>query len=117
MASQSSPKYVYKIVPSCPPEPFPEEYPLSDLDRNDGFIHLSTATQVPLTADLFFNNLPSLWVIKLRFIEFESSSKWEDGFPHLYGNFGKDYLESVQQFDKTGDQPWSEIMKGAAWLE
>jgi len=38
---------VYKIVPSAPPDPLPaEEYPLSELDRKDGFVHLSTAWQV-----------------------------------------------------------------------
>ena len=41
-----SPRFVYKIVPTAPPEPIPEAYPLSDLDKKDGFIHLRTATQV-----------------------------------------------------------------------
>lgn len=45
-APSTLPKYLYKIVPEAPPYPLPEEYPLSDLDRNDGFIHLSTAEQV-----------------------------------------------------------------------
>lgn len=39
------PRYVYKIIPEAPPSPLPAEWPLSDLDRNDGFIHLSTAKQ------------------------------------------------------------------------
>jgi uncharacterized protein (DUF952 family) len=42
------PKYIYKIVPADP-QPLPEALPLSDLDRNDGFLHLSTAAQVQLT--------------------------------------------------------------------
>ena len=40
------PQYLYKILPSAPPSPIPADYPLSDLDRNDGFIHFSTAAQV-----------------------------------------------------------------------
>lgn len=51
-APSTLPKYLYKIVPDAPPSPLPAEYPLSDLDRNDGFIHLSTAEQV-------FNSTPS----------------------------------------------------------
>jgi hypothetical protein len=40
------PEFVYKITPTAPPDPIPEAYPLSDLDRQDGFVHLSTAKQV-----------------------------------------------------------------------
>lgn len=40
------PEFVYKITPTAPPDPIPEAYPLSDLDRQDGFVHLSTAQQV-----------------------------------------------------------------------
>lgn len=42
----SAPTYAYKIIPTAPPSPIPEEYPLSELDRTDGFVHLSTASQV-----------------------------------------------------------------------
>lgn len=45
MAPSPLPKFVYKIVPSAPPSPIPDEYPLSDLDKADGFVHLSTADQ------------------------------------------------------------------------
>lgn len=44
--NSETPVYFYKIVPSAPPEPFPAEYPLSELDAADGFIHFSTAAQV-----------------------------------------------------------------------
>lgn len=40
------PRYVYKIVDSEPPSPIPEVFPPSELDKADGFIHLSTASQV-----------------------------------------------------------------------
>lgn len=46
MTSDASPKFVYKILPSAPPEPFPQKNPLSELDQKDGFIHMSIATQV-----------------------------------------------------------------------
>lgn len=49
MATDSHPKYVYKIVPTAPPEPLPAEYPLSELDQTDGFVHMSTAEQVKHT--------------------------------------------------------------------
>lgn len=41
------PKYIWKILDSDP-SPLPEGLPLSDLDRGDGYIHLSTPDQVGL---------------------------------------------------------------------
>ncbi|KAF7559565.1 hypothetical protein G7046_g4586 [Stylonectria norvegica] len=116
MTTEASPKFVYKIVPAPPPEPIPDQYPLSSLDQNDGFVHLSTAVQVPNTANLFYTVYPTIWVIKLRFSDFSASSKWEDGFPHLYGNFGAANVESVEKFDKVGNQSWAEILKASSWL-
>jgi hypothetical protein len=49
MSPDPIPTYVYKIVPTAPPEPFPAENPLSELDQTDGFVHLSTAVQVGLS--------------------------------------------------------------------
>lgn len=40
------PKYVYKIVDEEPPSPIPDPFPPSELDKQDGFIHLSTSWQV-----------------------------------------------------------------------
>jgi hypothetical protein len=39
------PEFVYKITRTAPPDPIPEQYPLSDLDRQDGFVHLSVSWQ------------------------------------------------------------------------
>lgn len=48
MAPEPLPTFVYKIVPSAPPTPIPSEYPLSELDQKDGFVHLSIGTQVSI---------------------------------------------------------------------
>lgn len=45
-APEVLPKYVYKILDVEPPSPIPEAFPPSELDKADGFIHLSTASQV-----------------------------------------------------------------------
>lgn len=45
-APEVLPKYVYKILDAEPASPIPEALPLSELDTADGFIHLSTASQV-----------------------------------------------------------------------
>ncbi|KAK0616102.1 hypothetical protein B0T17DRAFT_510644 [Bombardia bombarda] len=113
------PEYVYKITPDAPPDPIPEAYPFSDLDRQDGFVHLSTAWQctapitlIPITADLFFKSTPAFYIIKLRRSNFAPESiKWDEvpggGCPHLYGNFGAKDVVGVKQFQR-GDQSWKE---------
>ncbi|KAI1763936.1 hypothetical protein GGR53DRAFT_466797 [Hypoxylon sp. FL1150] len=119
MAPEPLPEFVYKIVPSAPPTPIPSEYPLSELDQKDGFVHLSTGTQIPLTADLFFKEATAIWVIKIRFApKFHSATTWEiPGCPHLYGNFGAGDVDSVKEFSRAGGETWKESMKKeAAWL-
>ncbi|KAK2784932.1 hypothetical protein FQN53_008118 [Emmonsiellopsis sp. PD_33] len=119
------PKYIYKILPCAPVDPIPDEYPLSELDQKDGFVHLSTAAQVPITADLFFTDTTSIWVLKINFqgSGLESVTEWEgDGCAHLFGNFGKGDVDSVRRFER-GDcgEKWAESigsnMSGSMWLE
>src|ERR1700761_789108 len=58
-------KYLYKILDEEPPNPLPESLPTTQLDANDGFIHLSTAQQTPVTAKLFFSDHHELWILRL----------------------------------------------------
>lgn len=55
MTTTDAPKFVYKIIPTAPSDPLPAEYPLSELDQTDGFVHMSTAEQV-------FYRSKALWV-------------------------------------------------------
>ncbi|KAK0728429.1 hypothetical protein B0T26DRAFT_738776 [Lasiosphaeria miniovina] len=119
------PEFVYKITPTAPPDPIPEAYPLSDLDRQDGFVHLSTAWQIPITADLFFTSTPEFWILKLRLANFAPASvKWDEtpgtnGCPHLYGNFGAADIVGARRFARGPDgQSWRDTLQAeAAWLE
>ncbi|KAI1335415.1 hypothetical protein F5Y15DRAFT_419903 [Xylariaceae sp. FL0016] len=106
------PNYVYKIVPTAPPTPLPSEYPLSELDQKDGFVHLSTATQIPTTASLFFASSTSLHVLKIAFApKFHEKTNWDvPGCPHLYGNFGVEDVADVQEFTRKEDEGWEEAM-------
>lgn len=45
-APAEPPRYVYKIVDTEPPFPIPDVFPPSELDKKDGFIHLSAPWQV-----------------------------------------------------------------------
>ncbi|KAL2758003.1 hypothetical protein ACRALDRAFT_1068457 [Sodiomyces alcalophilus JCM 7366] len=116
------PVHIYKIIPDEPPSPLPAEWPLSDLDRKDGFIHLSTAKQIPITASLYFGDHSRLWVFKLPFRPFADKIRWEvpdtDGCPHLYGaNFGAADVLDVRGFQRSEGKGWKDVLGGEAWLE
>ncbi|KAK1827839.1 hypothetical protein QBC39DRAFT_290444 [Podospora conica] len=121
------PEFVYKITTDPPPTPLPAEYPLSDLDAQDGFIHLSTAWQIPTTASLYFTSLTSLYLLKLRLSSLGAPPgeiKWDDapgitnkGCPHLYGrNFGADDVVDVKKFERGEGETWEVVLGRDGWL-
>ncbi|KAE8373238.1 hypothetical protein BDV26DRAFT_272524 [Aspergillus bertholletiae] len=106
------PYYVYKLVPSTAPvrEPLPEHLPVSALDQQSGFIHLSTAFQVPNTLKFFFKDEPLVYVLRIPYARVAEHLRWENPegtvcgprpkeglFPHLYNDLklGKDEVESI----------------------
>ena len=139
MSSTTSPQaniptYVYKLLPSTaePPTSLPTTLPVSTLDQTDGFIHLSTAIQVPGTIKRFFANEPHAFILRIPYDRIVKVAKWEDTkgasglpgaegvYPHLYNGLkvGKDEVESVQRWenDKEG-AGWDDALKKAEdWL-
>ena len=77
----SVPTFVYKIIPSDvpPPSPLPEILPPSDLDKKDGFIHLSTANQILGTLRLIFADEARVYVLRISYDKVKESIKWEEG--------------------------------------
>jgi uncharacterized protein (DUF952 family) len=78
--TMSKPTYLYKIIPSSdpPPEPLPEKLPLSSLDSSSGYIHLSSAVQIPGTLKLFFASETLVYILRLKYGILEKDVKWED---------------------------------------
>ncbi|KAF2201163.1 hypothetical protein GQ43DRAFT_372101 [Delitschia confertaspora ATCC 74209] len=122
------PTHLYKILPSAPPSPLPERLPLSDLDKNDGYIHLSTADQVASTADKWFANFETLWLLKIRLEDItkirgfggvpggNAEIKWEEVgrgcFAHLYGgDLGASNVAEVLEIKRVGEQRWEAIIQ------
>jgi uncharacterized protein (DUF952 family) len=65
-------------------------YEGSEVDRTDGFIHLSAAHQVRATAQKHFSGKADLVLISVREKNLVHNLKWEvsrggDLFPHIYG--------------------------------
>lgn len=80
MASlDSQPRYIYKIVPSTAPirEPLPERLPVSELDQRSGFLHLSTASQVPNTLKTFFQDEPLVYILRIAYNHVVQDIRWE----------------------------------------
>jgi uncharacterized protein (DUF952 family) len=73
--------FVYKIVPlsSPPPSPLPFSLPPSDLDKEHGFIHLSTAKQILGTLRLVFTDETRVYLLKIDYKKVERDIKWEEG--------------------------------------
>ena len=64
------PKYIYKILPSDPilPTPLlPLALPVSDLDKRDNFIHLSTSAQILGTLRNFFGNETDVYILRIPY--------------------------------------------------
>jgi uncharacterized protein (DUF952 family) len=132
MAGKPFPTFVYKILDAPVLFPIPYTLPLSALDSKDGFIHLSDANQIPVTADLFFNSINSVWLLKISSTKVEEEKgrlTWPEGLTgcvHLYGEkdgnwarLGEGTVVDVKKYEKGTSESWADAMKeseGARWL-
>jgi uncharacterized protein (DUF952 family) len=72
-----TPRYLYKLLPSDTPTPESDTLPVSNLDQQSGFIHLSTALQVPNTLKIFFKDEPLVYVLRIEYEKVEGDIRWE----------------------------------------
>ena len=83
---------IYKILPRADWTAAHEagRYEGSPLDRQDGFIHFSTAAQAQETASRHFAGQAALVVLEVEADDLGNALRWEpsrggENFPHLYG--------------------------------
>jgi len=74
-------------------------YEGSEVDRKDGFIHLSAAHQVRATAQKHFSGRADLLLVSVLEKNLGKNLKWEtsrgsDLFPHIYGAL---HLDSISE--------------------
>lgn len=115
------PRYLYKILPEAPPDPLPLNLPLSELDAKDGFIHLSTAEQIPKTISLFYSATTNLWLLKVPLDRIANTVKWDEGksgcFPHIYGPMpGLEEIADMKEFIKGEGEEWAPLLEKDQWL-
>jgi uncharacterized protein (DUF952 family) len=75
-------------------------YEGSEVDRKDGFIHLSAAHQVRTTAQKHFSGRTDLLLVSVLEKNLGKNLKWEasrggDLFPHIYGPLQPDAISEV----------------------
>lgn len=113
LAPAVAPEFVYKLIsPASTFHPSDRVLPLSALDAADGFYHLSTAAQVPGTANRFFpgTKFHDLLILKIRFAGIEPQVKWEAAkgehptdasriFPHVYGDLLQEHVQGIILLD------------------
>lgn len=118
------PDYVYKITETPPPNPLPHTLPLSELDQQDGFIHLSNAHQIPITSSRYFSSHTTVYLLRVSSVvarEEGSVFKWLDegqsGCVHLYGangvkgefsRLGLGTVVDVKEWTRSEGKQWGE---------
>lgn len=95
---------IYKIVPRALWETAVERgsFAGSPADLADGFIHFSTAAQLPGTAARHFHGMKDLVVVAVEADALGDALKWDpsrggDLFPHLYGPLPVSLAVSVSE--------------------
>jgi len=108
---------VFKILTSSEWESFVAkgEFDGSPVDKSDGFIHLSTASQMQGTLDKYYTTGEDIIIAEIDMARIKDSVKWEVSrggaeFPHQYGVLKKDDILShwVLSPDTAGRYKFSE---------
>ena len=108
------------------------------LDLKDGFVHLSTAQQLPGTLNRFFAEHSEVVLLKIDYARLAAFKrvKWEqasngDTFPHLYGaGIEGEYVDSFKELkrlagasaqgEKGAEASWDDVLedlKKEGWLQ
>ena len=77
-----------------------------------------------MTADLYFGDAASLWVLKLRLADLgrRGETRWEGprGCAHLYGEFAAADVEAAREFLRSPGESWPAALarhrQAGGWL-
>ena len=111
---------IYKVLT-------PEEWALAqtsgiiitDLDKKDGFIHLSTAVQLNATLSLYFSKEKSVVLLQidhaqtLHQLKFEAPSQpgnRNSAFPHYYGDLNTNFVSKIWHLNRGAFEIRIEVM-------
>ncbi|GAA5991753.1 hypothetical protein JCM10908_001123 [Rhodotorula pacifica] len=135
--TQNGVNHIYKILPHSSVNPrytFPVPIPAKheflplELDAKDGYMHFSTAKQLPATLNRFFADAPVVTILKCDYGRLSAWKviKWEQTssgatFPHLYAQLEGENVDSHKDLVKgEGESSWDEALDKArqeGWLQ
>jgi uncharacterized protein (DUF952 family) len=106
---------IFKIVPRAEWEAGSGDYHGSAHDRADGFLHFSTAVQLPETLRRYYAGQDDLMLVAVDAAALGPALKWEfsqsrgENFPHLYAALACDAMKwarpLIRKADGTFDLP------------
>jgi len=100
---------IYKIVPRAEWEASAGDYEGSAHDKADGFLHFSTAAQLPETLRRYYANAGELILVAASAASLGAALKWEhsptrgEDFPHLYGVLTCDAMKWARPIMRDAD--------------
>ena len=89
---------------------------ITQLDHEDGFIHLSSAGQLNMTLSLYFSQEQSVVLLELNEQEIEASLTYEysakrgEEFAHFYGELSTDKISQSWHLDRSAFSLPEEVM-------
>jgi len=100
---------IFKIVPRAEWESESGDYHGSAHDRADGFLHFSTASQLPETLRLYYAGRDDLMLVAVDAGALAAALKWEhsqsrdEDFPHLYAALSCDAIKWARPIAKDAE--------------
>ena len=92
---------------------------ITDLDKKDGFIHLSTAVQLNATLSLYFSKEKSVVLLQIDHAKTHQQLKFEatstlgnrnSSFPHYYGNLNTNFVSKIWHLNRGAFEIPIEVM-------
>lgn len=100
---------IFKIVPRVEWEAQGGDYHGSAHDKADGFLHFSTASQLPETLRLYYAGQDDLMLVAADVDALGTALKWKrseargEDFPHLYAPLSCDAMKWARPITRGAD--------------
>ena len=92
---------------------------ITELDKKDGFVHLSTATQLNATLSLYFSKEESVVLLQIDHAQTQGQLRFEapippgnrtSSFPHYYGDLNTNFVSKIWHLNRGAFEIPIEVM-------